>query len=165
MTQATYEAIAVWSQVVSAILFLCVLGWLWFKFAQPAIIAAQERFNKQIAESERHRDEAKAMLDTLATEIEGAKRDAEAIKRRAGDQAAHELEAALADAREAGARTLANANAEYDRSLAAARVRLRIELLEKALSRARVDAARRVDAATDATLVDRFIGSLERGNG
>ena len=51
-----YVQIAVWSQVVSALLFMGVLVWLWFKFIQPAILGAQDRQNKQIAQAERHRD-------------------------------------------------------------------------------------------------------------
>jgi F-type H+-transporting ATPase subunit b len=163
MNQAFYENVAIWSQVISSILFLCVLVWLWMKYLQPAIMASQERVNKQIAEGERHRDEAKAMLDILQTEIEGANRDAEAIKQRAADQAQHETDATLAEAREAGQRALANANMEFDRSLAAARASLRVEMLDKALTRARAQAQQRVDASTDTTLVDRFIGSLEGG--
>jgi ATP synthase F0 subunit b len=165
VNQALYVNIAVWSQIISAVLFMCVLVWLWFKFIQPAILAAQERYNKQIAEAERHRDEAKATLDMLQNEISGATRDAETIKQRAADQASRELEAALNEAREAGARALANAQAEFDRALASAGVALRVELLDKALVRARGEASRRLDPAANARLVDGFIGSLERGNG
>ncbi len=166
MTQdALYVQVAIWSQVVSAGLFLGVLVWLWFKFLQPAIMAAQERYNKQIAEAERHRDEAKATLDLLQREIGGASRDAEAIAVRAAAQAAGESQATVAEAREAGERALRNAQAEFARALAAARDTLRVELLDKALQRARGDAGRRVDAPTNARLVDRFVGSLERGDG
>ncbi|MGA8535704.1 MAG: hypothetical protein WB615_16470, partial [Candidatus Tumulicola sp.] len=107
-----YVQIAVWSQVASSVLFLCVLAWLWFKFLQPAIMAAQERYNKQIAEAERHRDEAKATLDLLQSEIDVAARDAELIRARADAQAAREHDATLAEARDAGERALRNAHAE-----------------------------------------------------
>ncbi|MBV8116522.1 MAG: ATP synthase F0 subunit B [Candidatus Eremiobacteraeota bacterium] len=162
---AFYIQVAIWSQVISAALFMGVLLWLWFKFIQPAILAAQERYNKQIAEAERHRDEAKATLDVLHNEIDGAAHDAELIRARAEAQATHEYDATIAEAREAGERAVANANGEFDRALAAARDRLRVDLLDKALERARREAARRVDAALNAKLVDRFVGSLERSNG
>ena len=42
--------------------------------------------------------------------------------------------------------------------------RLRVEMLDRALAQARVDAERRVDAAVNATLVDRFIAGLEQKN-
>ena len=166
MTQdALYVQVAIWSQVVSAVLFLGVLVWMWFKFLQPAIMAAQERYNKQIAEAERHRDEAKATLDLLQNEIGGAAHDAELIAARAASQASGEYDATVAEAREAGERALRNAQAEFARALAAARERLRVELLDKALDRARGEAARRVDASENARLVERFAVSLERGDG
>jgi F0F1-type ATP synthase membrane subunit b/b' len=160
-----YVQIALWSQVVSAILFLVVLLWLWVKFIQPAILAAQVRYNKHIAEAERHRDEAKATLDMLQNEITGAGRDADLIRQRATTQAQREYDAAVAEAREAGERSLANAQAEFGRAVAAARDRLRVEMLEKALDRARREASRRLTPEANAKLVDGFVASLERNRG
>lgn len=156
-----YVRIALWSQVVAAALFICFLAWLWTKFLQPAVLAAQERQNKQIAEAERHRDEAKAMLDVLRTQITGAAHDADAIKQRAVAQAKREYDASVAEATEAGERSLANAKGELERARASARDQLRHEILERALSQARQDAERRVDAPTNARLVNEFLGSLE----
>jgi ATP synthase F0 subunit b len=158
-----YEDVAVWSQVISALLFMGVLVWLWFKFIQPAVLAAQANHNKQIAEAERHRDEAKASLDVLRQEIDGAKRDATLITQRANDQAARETETTIAEARDSGERTVRNAQGELDRARAAARVALRGELLERALEEARKSAAVRVDAGTNVQLVNRFVSSLESG--
>jgi|HubBroStandDraft_4_1064222.scaffolds.fasta_scaffold00002_156 F-type H+-transporting ATPase subunit b len=157
-----YVQVASWSQVAASILFIVVLVWLWVRFIQPAILAAQERANKQIAEAERHRDEANAMIDLLQSQVDGAVRDAEAIKERAKSQAEREYEAAIAEAKEAGERALASARGELPRALVAAREQLRVELLEKSLTRARSDAKRRVDAGTNARLVDQFLASLER---
>jgi F0F1-type ATP synthase membrane subunit b/b' len=157
-----YIRIALWSQVVAAALFIAFLVWIWVKYLQPAVLAAQERHNKQIAEAERHRDEAKAMLDLLRTQINGAAHDAEAIKQRAIAQAKREYDAAVAEATDAGERALANANGELQRARASARDQLRREILDRALAQARQDAARRVDAATNARLVNGFLGSLEQ---
>lgn len=162
---AFYVQAALWSQVASAVLFLGVLVWLWFKYLQPAILAAQDRNNKQIAQAERHRDEAKATLEMLRNEIGGAQRDAELIGQRAEAQAKREFDAAVDEARDAGERAVHGAQGEFARALAAARDRLRIEMLEKALSRAREDAARRVDERANAEIVDRFVSTLERSNG
>ena len=71
-----YEAVALWSQVLSAILFIAVLVWMWVKFMQPAVLLAQQNANAAIAEAERHRDEAKAELASLRGEVENAQRDA-----------------------------------------------------------------------------------------
>lgn len=157
-----YVHIALWSQVVAAVLFICFLAWIWVKYLQPAILAAQERQNKQIAEAERHRDEAKAMLDLLRTQISGAERDAEAIKQRAVAQAKREYDAAVAETTEAGERAVANSKGELERARASARDQLRHEILDRALSQARQDAERRVDVQTNARLVNDFLGSLER---
>jgi F0F1-type ATP synthase membrane subunit b/b' len=157
-----YIQVAVWSQVVSSILFLAVMVWLWVKFIQPAVLAAQDKANKQIAEAERHRDEAKAALDVLGGEIASATRDAELIKQRASAQAEREYAAAVAEATQAGERALSNAGGELDRARASARDQLRVELLDRALAKARTEAERRVDAAANTVLVDRFIAGLER---
>lgn len=162
---AFYVEAALWSQVVSAVLFLGVLGWLWFKYLQPAILTAQERHNKQIAQAERHRDEAKATLEMLRNEIGGAQRDAELIRERAEAQAQREHAATVAEARDAGERAVHGAQGEFARALAAARDRLRVEMLEKALARAREDAALRVDERANTEIVDRFVTTLERPNG
>ncbi len=156
-----YVHIALWSQVVAAVLFICFLVWIWVKYLQPAILAAQERQNKQIAEAERHRDEAKAMLDLLRTQITGAEHDAEAIKQRAVAQAKREYDASVAEATEAGERALANAKGELGRARVSARDNLRHEILDRALLQAHQDAERRVDAQTNARLVNEFLRSLE----
>ena len=156
-----YEQIAVWSQVISAILFIVVMVWVWGKFIQPAVLAAQENHNKQLAESERHRDEAKASLEALRGEISGAQRDAELIRQRATEQAGREKDATIAEARETGERSVRNAGGELERARYAARDRLRIELLERALHAARTKAAQRVDASVNAKLVNSFVSSIE----
>ena len=162
MTAQTYVQIALWSQVAASVLFIGVLGWLWRRYLQPAVMAAQERQNKQIAEAERHRDEAKATLDLLRTQMVGAEHDAEAIKQRANAQAKREYDAAVAEAKEAGERALTNAQGELQRARSSAREQLRREILDRALLQARQDAERRVDASTNARLVDDFLVSLER---
>ncbi|HET9031206.1 MAG TPA: hypothetical protein VFN49_13620 [Candidatus Aquilonibacter sp.] len=158
-----YEQIAKWSDIISAILFLAVMVWLWMKYIAPAVLSAQENQNRQLAEAERHRDEAKAAIDLLRQEIEGAKRDAQLIAERAASQAQHEAEAMIADAKAAGDRALRNAHGELDRARAAGREQFREELAAKALELARREAEARVDANTNARLVDRFVASLEHG--
>ena len=161
----SYERIAVLSQVISAILFLVALGYIWIRFIAPAVLAAQEANNKVIAEAVRHRDEAKAALDLLNTEIEGAKRDADAIRSRSAIQGDHEKAAVIAEAREAGERSLVSADGELERARFVARERLRSEMLQKALRMARSKATDRIDAAMNAKLVDNFVTTLERENG
>lgn len=157
----SYEAIAVWSQVISAPLFLLVLLWVWVKWISPAVLAAQQAKNAQIAQAERHRDEAKAALDALRQEIAGAVHDAELIAKRAHDQAVRERESTLAQARDAGERALRNAQGELERARAESRLALRMELLEKALTAAEHQAVQRVDRALNTSVVDHFVASLK----
>jgi F0F1-type ATP synthase membrane subunit b/b' len=161
MNQTLYVHIAVWSQVVSSVVFIAVLVFMWFRWLLPVFMSAQERSNRQIAEAERHRDEVKAALETLHAEINTARHDSELIAQRAADHAEHERQALLSEATDAGERALQNAGQELDRALAAGRRRLRDELLERALQVARSDAAQRVGLALDSRLIDNFVGSLD----
>jgi F0F1-type ATP synthase membrane subunit b/b' len=157
-----YFQIAVWSQIVSSVVFIAALVYMWMRFVMPVVLAAQARSNRQIAEAERHRDEVKGALETLRGEIESARHDAQLIEQRASGRAEHERQSLLQEATEAGNRLLADAGRELERARTAARHRLRDDLIERALRRARDDAVRRVGPAFDARLIDRFTGSLER---
>ncbi|HKU68905.1 MAG TPA: hypothetical protein VJP85_14115 [Candidatus Baltobacteraceae bacterium] len=158
-----YTAIAEYSQIASAVLFVIAMAWIWVKFIQPAVISAQQNANAQLAQAERHRDEAKAQLDSLRGETDAAKRDAIAIKQRVEAQARAECEAIVDEARRAGERAVANAQGELGRARIAARERLRDELLDQALTLARAQAEQRVDGAVNARLVGTFLNNLEHG--
>jgi F-type H+-transporting ATPase subunit b len=158
-----YEAVALWSQVISAILFIAVLVWMWIKFLQPAVLVAQQNANAALAQAERHRDQARAELESLRGEIDRAQNDAAAIRQRVQAQAKAECEAIVTEARRAGERSVSNAQGELGRSRAAARLRLRDELLDKAFALAREQAQQRVDDRVNAQLVGAFVSHLERG--
>ncbi|MGH7737138.1 MAG: hypothetical protein ACREMP_04640 [Candidatus Tyrphobacter sp.] len=163
MTQdAFYLQVAIWSQVASAILFVVALAYIWVHYLMPMVLAAQRRSNEQIAEAERHRDEAKAAIDLLQEDIESARHDAQRIAGRAERHAAREREAAIAQTRSAGARTIRNAHGEIERAREAGRVRLRSEIVAKALAAVRDAAQRRVDEAANKRLVHEFLSRVER---
>jgi F0F1-type ATP synthase membrane subunit b/b' len=107
----------------------------------------------------------KAALETLRSEIDSARHDAELIVQRADDHAQHERQSAIDEVKDAGVRALENAGKEIDRARAAGRARLRADLLGRALRVAREDAARRIGPSLDERLIDTFVGSLERANG
>jgi F0F1-type ATP synthase membrane subunit b/b' len=160
-----YLEIAIWSQAVSAVLFIGALVFIWNKWIMPVVLAAQARSNAQIAQSERHRDEAKEALGALREEIDSARRDAELIGQRTEIRAQRAREAMLEEATGAGERALREAGGELDRARAAGRLRLRDELLARALQIARQDAVQLVGPALDSRLVERFVGSLEDSAG
>ena len=158
-----YIQIAVWSQVVSSIVFIAVLVYIWNRFLKPVLMAAQERSNRQIAEAERHRDEVKGALGALHEAIRSAGRDAELIAQRAELHGAREREAMLAEATESGERALRDAQGELERARAAARQQLRDDLVERALKIARDDATRRIGPSVDERLIEGFAGTLQEG--
>lgn len=155
-----YLKIALFSQVISSVVFIGALVFMWFRWILPVVMAAQKRSNRRIAEAERHRDEVKGALEALRDEIQTAHHDAHLIEQRVAARVEHEREATVLEAREAGERAVADAALEIDRARAAARVRLRDDVVEAALRIARDDAQRRVGPATDARFVDELTGSL-----
>jgi F0F1-type ATP synthase membrane subunit b/b' len=156
-----YLQIAVWSQIVSSIVFVGVLVFMWFRWIMPFVMSAQERSNRQIAEAERHRDEVKGALEALNAEIDTARHDAQLIAQRAASRAEHERALLLKESSDAGERLLADAGRELERARAAARHQLRDEIVENALRLARDEATARAGPDVDARLVDALTGSLE----
>ncbi|MBV8363770.1 MAG: hypothetical protein JO193_04320, partial [Candidatus Eremiobacteraeota bacterium] len=157
-----YEAIATWSQVVSSVLFIGVLVWLFRRFLIPLVMAAQKAKNDEIALAERRRNEAQAALEALQARTGDAQADAEAIAERAAAQAHRERDASITQAQEAGERLLHGAQGELERARAAARVSLRTELAAGALTLARSEAAERIDATRNAQIVSGFLRFVDR---
>ena len=157
-----YEAIALWSQVIAAVIFAAIVVWGFIRFITPAINRGTAAKNEEIRENERRRDEAVKQVELARAEVEGAKADAEQIRRRIEHDARREAEEIVAEANAEAQRLVRNAHGEYERQRLAARDKLRIELIERALAEARKKAAAQIDSPTDVRLVDRFIADLER---
>ncbi len=162
MAGGFYYDIAVFSQGFWSIVFLGFLVWLWRKYLTPALEQAKRAQNLQIEEARRHRDEAVAALDVLRADVERAHLDARAIVERMQSRAEHEREATIAQARDAGERTVRSAQGEPERARAAARERLRTELLEAALAAARSQAVARVDSTVSTRLIGDFLVTVAR---
>jgi F-type H+-transporting ATPase subunit b len=157
-----YDAIALWSQVVAAVVFaaLIVIGFM--RFLTPTIERMTAAKNEEIRQNEQRRDEAVGNVAKARAEIEEAAGDAARIKEHIERDARREAAIIVATAHSEAQRLVRNAHAEYERSRASARDRLRIEMIERALASARKTVAARVDANAEATLVGRFISELER---
>ena len=158
-----YEAIALWSQVVAAVLFAVVVVVGFIKYITPAIEKATAAKNEEIRESERRRDEALKDVEAARAAFAQAAEDGKRISERIRHDARLEAQGIVVEANADAERLVRNARGELARCRVAARDRLRIELIEKALTQARTMAAQRIDANTDTKLVERFIGELERG--
>ena len=157
-----YDAIALWSQVVAAVVFaaLIVIGFM--RFLTPTIARMTAAKNDEISENEKRRDEAVRRVNAARAEIAEATTDAARIKENIERDARREAAIIVATAHSEAQRLVRNAHAEYERSRAAARDRLRIEMIDKALAAARKTVIARVDDKAEATLVGRFIDELER---
>ena len=157
-----YEAIALWSQVIAAVVFAAIVVLAFIRFLTPAIDNATVAKNEEIRENERRRDEAVREVELARTALAEAEKDAanirEAIERDAHREAAIIVATAHSDAQ----RMIRNARGELERARLSARDKFRVELIELALQEARKQAAARIDANSDAKLVGRFIEELEQ---
>jgi F0F1-type ATP synthase membrane subunit b/b' len=162
---AFFETVALWSQVAGAIAFVVVLILLFRKYLIPAVVANEQARNAEIVDAEKRLARMRADAAKARVEVETADRDAAEILARVERIAAREREHTLAEATAEGDRLVRNAGGELERARLVARDRLRIEFIEKALGRARAEAPARVDAATNAALVQRTVDDLVRGHG
>jgi F-type H+-transporting ATPase subunit b len=162
VTDAFYDALATWSQVVGSIAFIVVLVWLFVRFVAPAVAASQERRNAELAEAERRRDAAGETVEAARREVETASGEATAILQRVDGDVVRERELILREARDDGERVVRNAEGELGRARMAARDRLRTELVAQALRIAR-EAAAGVGAAENDRIVAGIVNQIERG--
>lgn len=162
MTDAFYDALATWSQVVGSIAFIIVLVWLFVRFVVPAVAASQERKNAELAEAERRRDAAGETVEAARREVETASGEAAAILQRVDGNVVRERELILREARDDGERVVRNAEGELGRARMAARDRVRAELVAQALRIAR-EAAAGVGSADNDRIVAGIVNQIERG--
>jgi F0F1-type ATP synthase membrane subunit b/b' len=157
------EQLAMWSQIVGAVVFLIVAVLIWRKYIAPGVKAYQAAKNAELAEAEARRDRIRADAAAAHAEIDAADADAGMIRERAASAAEHERVKTLEEAAAEAARIVRNAEGELERARLAARDRLRIEFIEKALAKARAEAPQRVGDGIDKKLVEETIADLTRG--
>jgi F0F1-type ATP synthase membrane subunit b/b' len=160
---AFFVQVALWSQVAGSVAFLIVLIVLFRKFMIPAVLANQAARNAQLAEAEARRTRIQTDAAHARGEIEAADRDAAEIRSRVARATEHDRAHTLDEANAEGERLVRNAEGELERARIAARDRLRIELIEKALRKARAQASGRVSDAVNKALVDATVDDLARG--
>jgi F-type H+-transporting ATPase subunit b len=160
-----YTAIALWSQVIAAVVFAAIIVLGFIRFITPAIVRATAAKNEEIGEMERRRDDAVRSVEAARQELLRAEQDARRIRETIERDARREAQDILAEANAEARRLIHNAHGEFERARLAARDKLRVEMIERALELARKEAASRIDERVDVKLVDRFIAELERGGG
>ena len=156
-----YESLAVWSQVVGAIIFLVAIVYVFVRFITPAVRTSQERKNAALAEAEKRRDDTRADAELARTELDAAARDVAAIGERSDRDTVRERQRLIAEARAEGERLVRNAEGELARGRYAARALLREELIAKAVGIARAAAAS-FDDASDKRAVGQVMDTIER---
>jgi F0F1-type ATP synthase membrane subunit b/b' len=158
------EQLAVTSQIVGAVVFLIVAVLIWRKYIAPGVKAYQAVKNAELAEAEARRERMRADALAARAEIDAADADAHMIRERAASAAEHERAKTLEEAQAEAVRVVRNAEGELERARLAARDRLRIEFIEKALAKARADAPQRVGDPVDKKLVESTVADLVQGN-
>jgi F-type H+-transporting ATPase subunit b len=159
-----YEQLARWSEILGGIAFLVAAYVLFRRFMLPMVEAAAVARNADLVNAEHRRDQLRADVAAARMQVEEAGREAEAIRERGRHDAQRERERIIAEAHAEGTRLLANARGELERSRLVARDQLRIELIERALTRARAIANERLDDALNGRLIAKTVDELTEGN-
>ena len=157
------ETLAQVSQIVGAVVFVVAAIVIWNKFIAPGVKAYQASKNAELAESESRRERMRADVGAARTEVETADAAARMIRERVDAAAARDRAKTLEDAKHEAERIVRNAEGELARARLAARDRLRVEFIEKALAKARAEAPARITDATNRTLVEATVSDLTRG--
>lgn len=157
------ELLAQWSQIAGAVVFVVVVFLVWRRWIAPAVLSYQEAKNAELAEAEARRDRMQAEADAARAGAEHVAAEARTIRERAAGEADHERKRILAEAQDEAERLIRNAKSEIERARMAARARLRIEFIEKALIKARKQAAGVVDDAMNAALIEETVETMVHG--
>jgi F0F1-type ATP synthase membrane subunit b/b' len=158
-----FEELARWSEIVGGIAFFVVAFVLFRRFLLPAVVATQIAHNAELVNAERRREQLRADVSATRAQLEQAELEAVAIRERGQADAQREHDRIIAEARAEGTRLLVNARGELERGRIVARDHLRIELIERALSRARTIANERIDDALNRRLTARTVDELAEG--
>lgn len=159
------ELLAQWSQIAGAVVFVIAIVLIWNKYVAPGVKAYQAAKNAELADAEARREHIRADVAAARGEVERADEDCREIVGRVESVVKREHDKALAEARAEADRIVRNAEGELDRARLAARDRLRIEFIEKALAKARGEAASRVGEDANRKLVAGTVDDLVRGRG
>ena len=157
------ELLAQWSQIAGAVVFVVVIVLVWRRWIAPAVQSYQETKNAELAEAEARRERMRADAAAARADAEHVGVETRTIRERAAADAEHERKRILAEAQDEAERLVRNAKGEIERARMAARDRLRIEFIEKALIQARKQAAGVVDDAVNAALIEETVATMVHG--
>ncbi len=158
-----YQLLALYSQVVSSILFaaLCIYGFQ--HFISPAIIASQKARNDEIKLAEQRRDEIVSEAQALKMQLEGLSKALEETRARSEVEARRERERIIAEARAGGERLVRHADGELERARNAGQANFQARLIHAALDKARVLATHEVSPERDHAFTQTFLTQIPQG--
>ncbi len=157
------ETLAQFSQIIGAVVFLIAIVWIWSKFIAPGVKSYQQAKNAELAQAEARREQMRKDVEAARAEVAGADEDCREIRARIDIVNERDKRKTVELAKHEAERIVRNAEGELERARLAARDRLRIEFIEKALAKARADAPARVTGSTDRALVQSTVDDLARG--
>ncbi len=161
---AFFEALARRSEVGGGVAFLIAAYLLFRKFMLPMVEGAAVARNADLVNAERRREQLRSDVSAARAHLEEVSREALSIRERGRADAQRERERIVAEGHAEGTRLLLNARGELERGRIVARDQLRIELIERALARARTIASEKVDDALNSRLVARTVDELAGGS-
>lgn len=151
--------LVIWTLVVFGLLVFVLKRSAW-----PVLLSAvrerEQRLERQLAEAEKNRLEAAALLEQHRQLLAGAKAEAQQIMNTAKSVAEKERAALLAKAREEYDSLLARARKEIDDEKAKALVELRRNAVELSIAAASKLIETKLDAQTNRKIVTDFLETL-----
>ncbi len=155
-----------WNDATEAIVNFAIFVFLLYYFLRKPVMEflAQRRMKlaADIEESERLRDEAEKKLADYATRLERIDAERAEILEGYRVRAEEERKAILAEARAVAERMKTEAKVAMEQELVRARAQLKERIVEEAVELARQKLRDRMDAQTNARLVDEYTTQLRR---
>jgi F-type H+-transporting ATPase subunit b len=141
------------------------LGWLFAKFAVPALRGQQASILKQLAEAQKRAAEAESHSRAVEQKVAGLEREIEAIKQQAAEEMAIEVREMEAETRRLLEKVEEQAQLEIASAVDHARKELRALAVDLAMDLARQRLAEETARGAQERLVEHFVRSLDSAPG
>lgn len=141
------------------------LGYLFAKFALPALRGQQASILKQLAEAQKRAADAESRMKAVEEKVAGLEREIESLKKQAAEEMAVELRQMEAETRRMLEKIDEQAQLEVASAVDHARKELRALAVDLAMDLARQRLADEAARGAQQLLVERFVRSLDSAPG
>ncbi len=141
------------------------LGYLFAKFAVPALRGQQASILKQLAEAQKRAAEAESRMKAVEEKVAGLEREIEALKKQAAEEMAVEIRQMEAETRRMLEKIDEQAQLEIASAVDHARKELRALAVDLAMALARQRLAEETARGAQQLMVERFVRSLDASPG